>query len=43
MIKIRERFPKENEIYRNFEDDNNEDAISEIAESWEYIGDVEEE
>ena len=35
---MRERFPEE-----NFEDDDNEDDISEIAEAWEYIGDVEEE
>ena len=43
MIKIRERFPEENGIYRNFEDDNNEEGISEIVEAWEYNGDVEEE
>ena len=41
-IKIRERFPEENGIYKNFEDDNNEEGISEIVEEWEYIGDVEE-
>ena len=43
MIKIQARFPKENGIYRNFEDDNNEEGVSEIVEAWEYIGDVEEE
>ena len=43
MIKIRERFPGENGIYRNFEDDNNEEGISEIAEAWGYIGDAKEE
>ena len=40
MIKIRERFPEETGIYRNFEDDNTDDGISEIVEAWEYIGDV---
>ena len=43
VIKIRERFPEVTGIYRHFEDDNNEDGISEIVEAWEYIGDVEEE
>ena len=43
VIKIRERFPELTGIYRHFEDDNNEDGISEIVEAWEYIGDVEEE
>ena len=42
-IKIRERFPEETGIYRNFEDDNTDDGISEIVEAWEYIGDVKEE
>ena len=43
VIKIQARFPKESGIYRNFEDDNNEEGVSEIVEAWEYIGDVEEE
>ena len=43
MIKIRERFPEETGIYRNFEDDNTDDGISETVEAWEYIGDVKEE
>ena len=43
VIKIQARFPKENGIYKNFEDDNNEEGVSEIVEAWEYIGDVEEE
>lgn len=42
MIKIRERFPEENGIYRNFEGNSNEESISEI-EALKYIGDVEEE
>ena len=42
IIKVRERFPEENGIYRNFGEDNNEDGISEIVKAWEYIGDVEE-
>ena len=36
MIKIREQFPEENGIYRNFEDNNNE-GISEIVEAWECM------
>ena len=42
VIKIWERFPKENGIYRNFEGNSNEESISEI-EALKYIGDVEEE
>lgn len=42
MIKIRERLPEENGIYRNFEGNSNEESISEI-EALEYIGDIEEE
>ena len=33
VIEIRERFPEENGIHRNFEGDNNEDGISEIVEA----------
>ena len=40
VIKIQERFPEETGIYRNFEDDNTDNGISEIVEAWEYIGDV---
>ena len=43
MIKIREQFPEENGIYRNFEGNNSEEGISEIVEAWKYNGDVEEE
>ena len=43
VIKIREQFPEENGIYRNFGDYNKEECVSEIAKAWEYIGDVEEE
>ena len=43
MTKIRGRFPEETGIYKNFEDDNNEDGMSEIVEAWECTGDVEEE
>ena len=43
VTKIRGRFPEETGIYKNFEDDNNEDGMSEIVEAWECTGDVEEE
>lgn len=43
VIKIREQFPEENVIYRNFGAYNKEECISEIAKAWKYIGDVEEE
>lgn len=42
VIKIWEWFPKENGIYRYFEDDNDEEGMLKIVEAWKYIGEVEE-
>ena len=39
VSKIREAFPEENNIYVNFEgEDEGADGISEVVGAWEYMG-----